>query len=150
MSSWDTPGVVVKVLLARSEDSGRRPPGQRDVRRQTITRWHRWARKPTGPSGSCCSQTWPQLGTPAGVALFAKSVTGASRGHCGNAGLMPRKEPGLYVWTAADFDAGLAIAAGTDEARPIESGEPVDVALLRQGRLPNLQREFAGLASVFD
>jgi tetratricopeptide (TPR) repeat protein len=57
---------------------------------------------------------------------------------------------GLYLWTAADFAAGLQVGDERDNIAPIESGEPVTAAMLRQGRLPNLQRHCARLASAFD
>jgi hypothetical protein len=62
----------------------------------------------------------------------------------------PVSDDGLHVWTAADFQAGLEFVADPGEADPIEPGEPVDVALLRQGRLPNLQQEFERMGPVFD
>jgi hypothetical protein len=57
---------------------------------------------------------------------------------------------GLYVWTPADFAAGLQVGDDNNDVAPIEPGEPVTVAMLRQGRLPNLQRHCARLASAFD
>ena len=56
----------------------------------------------------------------------------------------------LYVWTAADCQAALEVVDDPGERDPIESGERVDVATLRQGRLPNLQLEFRHLGSVLD
>jgi tetratricopeptide (TPR) repeat protein len=56
----------------------------------------------------------------------------------------------LYVWTAADSQAGLEVVNDPGERDPIEPGEWVDVAALRQGRLPNLQLEFRQLRSAFD
>jgi transcriptional regulator with XRE-family HTH domain len=54
----------------------------------------------------------------------------------------------VYQWTEADVRAALH-AADDGEAEPLEPWEAVDVLLLRQGRLPNLQREFAQLADFF-
>jgi tetratricopeptide (TPR) repeat protein len=57
---------------------------------------------------------------------------------------------GLHLWTNADFKAGLSETHGPLDVDPIEPGEPVDVALLRQGRLLHLQEQFKDLASLFD
>ena len=56
----------------------------------------------------------------------------------------------LYLWTAADFRAGLESSSNAGEPDLIEPGELVDVTSLRQGRLPNLQLEFARLGQEFD
>ncbi len=58
-------------------------------------------------------------------------------------------EDQFYIWTKADFRAGTQTGADNNEIEPLEPWEPVDVVLLRRGRLPNLQREFAGLAEFF-
>jgi tetratricopeptide (TPR) repeat protein len=57
---------------------------------------------------------------------------------------------GLYLWTAADFAAGLQVTEDFGVIASIEPGEPVTVAMLRQGRLPNLRHQCARLASEFD
>ncbi len=57
---------------------------------------------------------------------------------------------GAYLWTAADFAAGLQVGDEPSDIAPIEPGEPVTAVMLRQGRLPNLQRHCARLASAFD
>jgi tetratricopeptide (TPR) repeat protein len=59
-------------------------------------------------------------------------------------------ELGLHIWGEADFSAGLRAASGVVRVAPIEPGEFVDIAVLREGRLPNLQREFEELAHSFD
>lgn len=56
-------------------------------------------------------------------------------------------EAGMYLWTGADFAAGLA-TTGELTAAP-GPDERVDVALLRRGRLPGLQRAFAPLVARF-
>jgi transcriptional regulator with XRE-family HTH domain len=55
----------------------------------------------------------------------------------------------VYQWTETDVTAGLRIG---DEAEtdPLDPWETVDVIMLRQGRLPNLQREFSALADFVD
>ena len=62
----------------------------------------------------------------------------------------PMRDDGLYVWTGADSHRGMEFTADPADVEPIEPGERVDVALLREGRLPNLQRDFRHLGSVFD
>ena len=62
----------------------------------------------------------------------------------------PLRDDGLYIWTAADSQAGLEIIADPGDVEPMEPGQPVDVTALRRGQLPNLQREFTRLGSVFD
>lgn len=54
----------------------------------------------------------------------------------------------VYQWTEADVQAALH-TSDDDEAEPLEPWEQVDVLVLRQGRLPNLQREFAALTDFF-
>jgi transcriptional regulator with XRE-family HTH domain len=58
-------------------------------------------------------------------------------------------EEQFYTWTEEDFQAGTQTAAEDSEIEPLEPWEPVDVVLLRRGRLPNLQREFAELGEFF-
>jgi tetratricopeptide (TPR) repeat protein len=60
------------------------------------------------------------------------------------------REEGAIVWTHADFEVGLSTVEDRSGIAPLERGEPVDVALLRQGRLPNLQLDFENLAEAFD
>ena len=62
--------------------------------------------------------------------------------------LPAQRNDGLYVWTAADSQAGQEITAEPGE--PLEAGQPVDVTTLRWGQLPNLQLEFRHLAPAFD
>lgn len=57
---------------------------------------------------------------------------------------------GLYVWTASDFWMGTVETDDDGDVAAVEPGELVDVALVRQGRLPNLQKGFEDLARVFD
>lgn len=60
------------------------------------------------------------------------------------------EDVGLYMWRDADFHAGLLTANDTEDVPSIEPGESVDAALLREGRLPNLQRDFSTLVPMFD
>jgi tetratricopeptide (TPR) repeat protein len=60
------------------------------------------------------------------------------------------KDEGLHVWTNADFRAGFAKHEDHHDVLPVEPGEPVNLALLRQGRLFNLQGDFANLVSRVD
>ena len=62
--------------------------------------------------------------------------------------LPAQRNDGLYVWTAADSQAGQEITA--DPGEPLEAGQPVDVTTLRWGQLPNLQLEFRHLGQRFD
>jgi tetratricopeptide (TPR) repeat protein len=71
------------------------------------------------------------------------------RSHPSELILLPVPD-GLYVWTASDFAAGLQVTDHPAVIAPIEPDEPVTAAMLRQGRLPNLQREFGRLTSAFD
>lgn len=59
-------------------------------------------------------------------------------------------ELGLHIWSEADFSAGLATVSDAVEVAPIEPGEHLDIVVLREGRLPNLQRELDKLAHAFD
>ena len=47
----------------------------------------------------------------------------------------PSRDDALYVWTAADSQAGLEVIADPGDIEPIEPGQPVDVTALRRGRL---------------
>lgn len=59
------------------------------------------------------------------------------------------QETAVEVWTGDDFRHGTELA--TDGyVHPIEDGEPVDLAVLRMGRLNNLQLEFDRLGKIFD
>jgi len=60
------------------------------------------------------------------------------------------REDGLYVWTAANSQAGLEVREDLGDVEPIEPGQPVDVTALMLGQLPNLQREFRRLGQEFD
>jgi transcriptional regulator with XRE-family HTH domain len=60
-----------------------------------------------------------------------------------------REEDQFYTWTEEDFRAGTQTAADDSDIEPLEPWEPVDVVLLRRGRLPNLHREFAELGEFF-
>lgn len=55
-----------------------------------------------------------------------------------------------YVWTADDVECGLASAKQETRGEPIEPGEAVNVALLRNRRLPGLYLEFAALLQAWD
>ncbi|RSM73155.1 hypothetical protein DMB66_03755 [Actinoplanes sp. ATCC 53533] len=57
---------------------------------------------------------------------------------------------GLKIWTDELFTAGTATDDSIDPPPPLMPHQPVDAVLLRKGRLPNLQREFAGLGRAFD
>ncbi|MET8241755.1 hypothetical protein [Streptomyces sp. NPDC005078] len=59
------------------------------------------------------------------------------------------RKQGLRIWTPEMFATGMA---KTDhEGLPaLREGEVVDAVLLGAGRLPNLQRQFAGVARKFD
>ena len=60
------------------------------------------------------------------------------------------RQDGLYVWTAANSQAGLEPSADLGDVEPIEPGQLVDVTALMLGQLPNLQREFRRLGTEFD
>lgn len=62
--------------------------------------------------------------------------------------LPAQRNDGLYVWTAADSQAGREITE--DVREPLETRQPVDVTTLRRGQLPNLQLEFQHLGQRFD
>ena len=64
--------------------------------------------------------------------------------------LPARRDDGLYVWTAADSQAGLEITANPGDVERLEPGQPVDVTALRRRQLPNLRLEFGRLGSAFD
>ena len=64
--------------------------------------------------------------------------------------LPAQRNDGLYVWTAADSQAGQEVIADTGDTELLEAGQPVDVTALRSGQLPNLQLEFRPLARKFD
>ena len=59
-------------------------------------------------------------------------------------------EIGVYVWGAADFEAGLATTEDGDDDFAIEHNEPIDVAALRSGHVKNIQPQFTHLAREFD
>lgn len=59
-------------------------------------------------------------------------------------------ELGLHMWSEADFSTGLSTVSDGVEVAAIEPGEFVDIAVLREGRLPDLQGEFKDLAREFD
>jgi hypothetical protein len=60
------------------------------------------------------------------------------------------RDGGLYVWTSADFRAGLDVTADPGDAEPLEPGQRADVTALIMGQLPNLQLEFGLLGQQFD
>ncbi|MGQ4481583.1 phosphorylase family protein [Streptomyces sp. SAS_276] len=60
------------------------------------------------------------------------------------------RKQGLHVWTDELFAAGMATSDAADMLPPLRQNEAVDAALLGTGRLPNLQREFAGVGRAFD
>jgi transcriptional regulator with XRE-family HTH domain len=76
----------------------------------------------------------------------------AARGHDLDAGIpvAGRLTDGkVYQWTEADIRTALQTDDSDAQTEPSEPWEAVDVLLLRQGRLPNLQREFAALTEFF-
>jgi tetratricopeptide (TPR) repeat protein len=60
------------------------------------------------------------------------------------------RDGGLYVWTSADFRAGLEVTTDPGDAEPLEPGQPADVTALIMGQLPNLQLEFGLLGQQFE
>src|SRR6266568_3862666 len=58
----------------------------------------------------------------------------------------PVREDGLYVWTAANSQAGLEVREDLGDVEPIEPGQPVDVTALMLGQLPTC----SGSSDVWD
>ncbi len=52
----------------------------------------------------------------------------------------------IYMWTAEDFRAGLEPLAQDTMVEVVEANEPIDVAVLRQRRLPRLQIDYQRVA----
>ncbi|MEU6141748.1 hypothetical protein ABZ848_15460 [Streptomyces sp. NPDC047081] len=61
-----------------------------------------------------------------------------------------RQKRGLTIWTAELFAAGMATTRSPVRLPPPRKDERVDAVWIADGRLPNLQREFSGLARAFD